>query len=87
MAIPEFLAHDGDFERAALLLGFVDAGFDSWEDGRQATEARQRERAIALLEAGGMPAEQQATLPVQGGALSMFQSKYSLAWSARLPKK
>jgi hypothetical protein len=71
----ELLAHDGDFERAALLLGFVDAGFDSWEDGRQATEVRQRERVIALLDAGGMPAEQQATLLAQGGALSMFEAE------------
>jgi hypothetical protein len=71
----ELLAHDGDLERAALLLGFVDAGFASWEDGRQGTEVRQRERIIALLGAGGMPAATQDDLFAKGGLLSMFEAE------------
>ena len=69
----ELLAHDGDLETAALLLGFVDSGFASWEDGRQGTEKRQRDRIIGLLEAGGLPPAQQKRLFEQGGRLSMFE--------------
>lgn len=71
----ELMAHDGDVERAALLLGFVDAGFDSWEDGRQSTEAKQRERVVALLDAGGMSAARQGELLSKGRALSMFEAE------------
>ncbi|MGB3339787.1 MAG: winged helix-turn-helix domain-containing protein [Devosia sp.] len=71
----ELLAHDGKLETATLLLGFVDAGFASWEDGRQATEARQRDRIIRLLDVGGMSTAQREQLFEQGGCLSMFEAE------------
>ena len=40
----ELLSLDGQSEDAALLLGFVDACFEAWPDGRQPTEAMQRAR-------------------------------------------
>lgn len=71
----ELAAHDGKLEAAALLLGFADAGFGSWEDGRQATEAMQRERIVALLGAGKMAEAEQQRLNEQGRALSLFEAE------------
>ena len=71
----ELLAHDGELESAALLLGFVDAGFASWEDGRQATEEMQRDRIIALLDAGDMSSARQENLFAQGGCMSLFEAE------------
>lgn len=78
----ELAAYDGRAETAALLLGFADAGFDSWEDGRQWTEVMQRKRIVALLEAARMTEADRAQLIVQGGALSLFEAEM-LAKSAR----
>ena len=69
------LAHDGKLENAALLLGYVDAGFASWEDGRQITEAIQRERLTGLLDASGMPVLRQQQLIAQGAGLSAFEAE------------
>jgi hypothetical protein len=71
----ELLAHDGNLETAALLLGFVDAGFASWEDGRQGTEVRQRDRIVAILNGGSMSGAQQTGLFEQGSSLSMFEAE------------
>jgi predicted ATPase/DNA-binding winged helix-turn-helix (wHTH) protein len=71
----ELLAYDGALETAALLLGHADAGFDTWEDGRQKTEAMQRERVVALLAGAGMTDAERERFVQQGRALSVFEAE------------
>jgi hypothetical protein len=80
----ELMAHDGELQSAALVLGFADAGFASWEDGRQGTELRQRERIVGMLDAGGMLRAEQSRLLEEGGRLSLFEAE-TLAGLGRAP--
>ncbi|HEX2280477.1 MAG TPA: hypothetical protein VHG52_01820, partial [Thermomicrobiales bacterium] len=65
----------GDAEVAALLLGFTDKGFESWPDGRQDTEEKQRERLLGNLEKTFAP-EHLARLMQQGRLLSLFEADH-----------
>ncbi|MDX8480991.1 hypothetical protein RFN28_21395 [Mesorhizobium sp. VK24D] len=69
----ELAARDGRLSDAALLLGFVDHCFDEWPDGRQPTEAAQRERIEAILSAQLEP-ESYAMLCGRGRSLSLFEA-------------
>ncbi|WP_192248384.1 winged helix-turn-helix domain-containing protein [Mesorhizobium silamurunense] len=69
----ELAARDGRFSDAALMLGFVDHCFDDWPDGRQPTEAAQRERVEAILSARLEP-KLYAALRARGRSLSLFEA-------------
>ncbi|MDX8464135.1 winged helix-turn-helix domain-containing protein [Mesorhizobium sp. VK23B] len=69
----ELAARDGRLSDAALMLGFVDHCFDDWADGRQPTEAVQRERIEAILSARLEP-ESYAALWERGRSLSLFEA-------------
>ncbi|RWK09828.1 winged helix-turn-helix domain-containing protein [Mesorhizobium sp.] len=69
----ELAARDGRSRDAALMLGFVDHCFDDWPDGRQPTEAAQRERIEAILSAQLEP-ESYAELWQRGRSLSLFEA-------------
>jgi predicted ATPase/DNA-binding winged helix-turn-helix (wHTH) protein len=70
----ELAARDGRLSDAALMLGFVDHCFDDWPDGRQPTEAVQRERIEAILSRQLEP-ESYATLWECGRSLSVFEAE------------
>ena len=71
----ELMAVRGAYDVAALLLGFTDKSFESWIDGRQATEEMQRNRLAALLE-GALPRAEYRRLLEQGRALSLFEADH-----------
>lgn len=78
----ELAIHDGGLETAALLMGFADAGFRNWEEERQWTERRQRERIFRLLDEAGMPQATRERLMAAGAALILFEAEL-LAKTAR----
>ena len=69
-ALAEFWCH---------VLGYVEQppppGFDTWEDGRQKTEAMQRQRVVALLAGAGMTDAERERFVQQGRALSVFEAE------------
>lgn len=69
----ELAARDGRLNDAALMLGFVDHCFDDWPDGRQPTEAAQRERIETILSAQ-LDRESYAALSERGRSLSVFEA-------------
>ncbi|TIO52958.1 MAG: hypothetical protein E5X80_05100 [Mesorhizobium sp.] len=69
----ELAARDGRLSDAALMLGFVDHCFEGWSDGRQPTEAAQRERIEAILSAQLEP-ESYAAFWRRGRSLSLFEA-------------
>lgn len=71
----ELLATRGAYDVAALLLGFADKSFESWIDGRQATEEMQRNRLAATLEAA-LSRRERDRLMQQGRALTLFEADH-----------
>ena len=71
----ELLATRGAYDVAALLLGYVDKGFEGWIDGRQATEEMQRHRLAGILEAA-LSRSESVRLIQQGRGLSLFEADH-----------
>ena len=69
-AAAEWRLYKGHAQDAALLLGIVDRRISDWPDGRQATEAAQRDRLITTLGAALGEAERDRLMR-QGRALGL----------------
>lgn len=78
----EVAALEGHPAKAALLVGYVDHGLESYSSGRQITEQRQLERILAAVAAHGMDLEVLARLRQQGAAMGPFEAQRlaEIAW-------